>query len=303
MADKRMVQDRIAEELLRIRKQIAEIKSAQPNPAEPNLVEATEIKEPAPKQDRSSSLEEQLRGRIMELEWADEGLRGQINELRQSEEELKKKTELQEEQLRERIMELERANEDLRGQISELRQSAEELRGKMELAVEQLGERVAQLEQANGEIHREIGDQRQTEEELRNKQAMDLAAKPETVNEHVEDAVVEINPDGIILNWNSRAETVYGYSSQHVKGFPFFILVPRERYDEFQRIIDLAKQGQEVPPTEAYLVKKDGEQIKVSVSISAFRDSAGQVTGISVTTRDISKLTPKLKEKKSKSKK
>jgi len=85
-------------------------------------------------------------------------------------------------------------------------------------------------------------------------------------------ALIEISPDGMIVNWGVEAEKICGYSSQEVIGFPFSILIPRKAYEDIQKILLEARQGMETVHTNTILVRKDGEQVNVSITASPLKD-------------------------------
>ncbi len=326
MGHNRKIRDRIGQELLKVKQQIAEIKSNPHNPAE-----SVEAKLLQAEEDTATSLREHVRERVAGLEKTAEEVHQAIIDLRRADQGISVKVDLAEELLKRRITEVEKANEELRQEIGKERLAYGDLAREMRVLEEQLKKRIEELEQANEYLRQEVSKGRQTEEKLKNKavlleeqlkgriieleQANDKLQQEinnsgqavdsdgiETANHRAADAVIEINLEGNILNWDSRAEIMYGYSSQHVNGYPFFILVPRERYDELQRIIDRAKLDQEVSPAEAVLVKKNGEQIRVSVSASPIKDGLDKITGVSITTCEIA-TPPRQKEKKNKMKK
>ncbi len=181
------------------------------------------------------------------------------------------------EQMKERIAELEKTNGELRQEIAGGRQAEEELKRCTAHLEEQMKRRISDLENSNAKLQQEIMMYRQTIERF-----LELAL---TIK-FSEEAVVEMTLEGSILRWNSGAEKLFGYSADEVKGFSFFILVPRERYEEFSRIIKQIGQGEEVPSCETVFVRKDGQQIRVSVAATAIKNEAGQITGVSLVSSD-----------------
>lgn len=103
-------------------------------------------------------------------------------------------------------------------------------------------------------------------------------------------ALVEISPDGIIVNWGVGAEKICGYSSHEVTGFPFSILVPRKSYEDIQKILLEARQGLETVHTDTILVRKDGEQVNVSIAASPLKDRPGNDCLLLFSTTDSDKF-------------
>ncbi|MCX6910481.1 MAG: PAS domain S-box protein [Verrucomicrobia bacterium] len=105
--------------------------------------------------------------------------------------------------------------------------------------------------------------------------------------ESSEDAIVGKTLDGIVVNWNSGAEKLYGYTAAEIVGCPLSILVPADRPNELPKILDKIKHGEVVTHHETKRRKKDGKIIDVSLTVSPIRDAAGQILGASSIARDI----------------
>jgi two-component system CheB/CheR fusion protein len=65
------------------------------------------------------------------------------------------------------------------------------------------------------------------------------------------------------------------------------MLTPRERADEVERILDRTKRGEMIEHLETLRIRKDGQQIHVSLVVSPIRDVVGKIVGASATARDI----------------
>jgi PAS domain S-box-containing protein len=107
------------------------------------------------------------------------------------------------------------------------------------------------------------------------------------VVESSDDAIIGSSLDGTITAWNSGAGRLFGYSSFEVMGKPIGILLPPERAREQSEILERIKRGERVYHFETVRVRKDGEKINVSVTISPIRDRSGAVVGASKIARDI----------------
>ncbi len=110
-----------------------------------------------------------------------------------------------------------------------------------------------------------------------------LAAIVESSN----DAIIGETLEGMITSWNKSAERIYGYPAAEVLGRSVRMLVPRERADEVERILDRTKRGEMIEHLETLRVRKDGQQIHVSLVVSPIRDVVGKIVGASATARDI----------------
>jgi PAS domain S-box-containing protein len=101
------------------------------------------------------------------------------------------------------------------------------------------------------------------------------------------DAIISKNLDGIITSWNEAAEAMYGYTAQEMIGQSILKLFPADRKTEEKEIIKRIKKGEQIKHFETKRLRKDGTVLDVSVSISAIKDSKGNVIGASKIARDI----------------
>src|ERR1044071_363230 len=83
-----------------------------------------------------------------------------------------------------------------------------------------------------------------------------------------EDAFVSKNLDGGILTWNKGAERVYGYAADEVRWRHMSLLLPPDRTEEEEEILERLKRGERVDHFETVRVRKDGRLINVSLTIS-----------------------------------
>lgn len=102
------------------------------------------------------------------------------------------------------------------------------------------------------------------------------------------DAIIGKTLEGIITNWNDGARRIFGYSEEEVLGQPINILIPSDRPDEEPAIIERLKRGERVDHYETVRVRKDGQRINISLTISPIRNALGQIIGASKIARDIS---------------
>jgi PAS domain S-box-containing protein len=105
--------------------------------------------------------------------------------------------------------------------------------------------------------------------------------------ESSEDAILGKTLDGIIVSWNKGAEKIYGYGSAEVVGHPISILIPPDLPNELPTILDRLKLGDSINHYETVRLRKDGQRIDVSLTISPIRDSTGSISGASTIARDI----------------
>ena len=94
-----------------------------------------------------------------------------------------------------------------------------------------------------------------------------------------DDAIIGKTLDGTIVDWNRGAERIYGYTTVEVIGRPIALLMPDDRPDEFPTIMEKLRRGERIDHYETERVRKDGQRLTVSVTISPVRDPAGRLSG------------------------
>jgi PAS domain S-box-containing protein len=102
-----------------------------------------------------------------------------------------------------------------------------------------------------------------------------------------DDAIISKDLTGVMTNWNSGAERLFGYSVQEAVGQPITLLIPRDRVDEEHGIVERIRRGEAVDHFETVRRRKDGTLVDVSVTVSPIRDHEGTVVGASKIARDI----------------
>ena len=120
------------------------------------------------------------------------------------------------------------------------------------------------------------------------KEAELAASRMAAIVEFSDDAIIGKNLDSIITSWNKGAEKIFGYTSEEVVGTSILRLIPGERRNEENIILDRIKGGNSVQHFETQRLTKTGELIHVSVTVSPIKDSMGGIRGVSKTVRDIS---------------
>jgi PAS domain S-box-containing protein len=102
------------------------------------------------------------------------------------------------------------------------------------------------------------------------------------------DAIVQLNVDGMIVSWNRGAERMYGWPADKIVGNHIALILPPDRRLEFDRCIAMLKNGRDVPPFDTMRRRSDGTDISVSISASPVRDAQGNLQGYISIARDIS---------------
>ncbi|WP_348633772.1 PAS domain S-box protein [Rhizobium sp. BK376] len=101
------------------------------------------------------------------------------------------------------------------------------------------------------------------------------------------DAILSIDLNMTITNWNAAAERLYGYSRDEAVGKSVLMLVPEERHDEEPEILRKVSAGKVVEPYETQRRRKDGRLVDVQLSVSPIYDSNGKTIGASKMAQDI----------------
>lgn len=132
-------------------------------------------------------------------------------------------------------------------------------------------------------------EQAECERELliREQLGMEARLRLATIVESSDDAIIGLNIDGIIADWNIGAERLYGYSKDEIVGKSISLLAPPDKPGNFAELMRQLMQGETVKHFETVRIKKDGARIEVSLTMSAIRDIAGNIVGASKIVRDI----------------
>lgn len=116
-----------------------------------------------------------------------------------------------------------------------------------------------------------------------NQQLTRLAA----IVESSDDAIISKTLNGIITSWNRGAELIFGYTAEEVIGRSLLMLFPPDREHEEEEILKRISAGQNVVHFETVRVRKDGQRIDVSMTISPLKNENGEIIGASKVARDI----------------
>ena len=108
--------------------------------------------------------------------------------------------------------------------------------------------------------------------------------------ESSEDAIISKTPDGFVTSWNRGAERLFGYRADEMVGRSITRLLPPNRLDEEAEILQRMAQGETVEHFETARLRKDGQSVPVSLTLSPLRDANGRVIGIAKIARDITRL-------------
>jgi PAS domain S-box-containing protein len=112
-----------------------------------------------------------------------------------------------------------------------------------------------------------------------------------------DDAIISKTLDGVITSWNKAAEILYGYSAAEAIGQPISLLTPPDGLDEVHNILKKIGQNERIVHYETIRLRKDGQKINISLSVSPLKNDVGELIGASSIARDISERERVRKER------
>ncbi len=121
------------------------------------------------------------------------------------------------------------------------------------------------------------------------RRSFEIRQRMEAIVYNSDDAIFGVTLDGIILNWNKRAEQIYGHPAQEAIGHPIQSVLPPDQFSAIGSILEQIKHGSSIGSFEAAQPNKNGTSINLSAQVSPVRNDAGKITGATITARDVSK--------------
>ena len=104
-----------------------------------------------------------------------------------------------------------------------------------------------------------------------------------------DDAIVGKDLKGRIVSWNKGAEKIYGYTKEEAVGQLENIIMTEEKFVECGNLLKQISAGKSIEHYETTHLKKSGQVIFVSLTISPVHNSIGEIVGASMVSRDISR--------------
>ena len=108
--------------------------------------------------------------------------------------------------------------------------------------------------------------------------------------ESSDDAIISEDLAGQILSWNPAAGRIFGYPAQEALGRSISMLVPPAISGEVQVLLAASKRGESARLYHTTRLRKDGQTINVSLTVSPIKGSNGQVIGACTIARDITAI-------------
>jgi PAS domain S-box-containing protein len=105
--------------------------------------------------------------------------------------------------------------------------------------------------------------------------------------ESSDDAIISKDLNGIVTDWNRSAERIFGYEAAEIVGRPITVLIPWEFLNDENVILAKIRAGERVEHFQTVRLKKNGDRIDVSLTISPIRDQRGSIVGAAKIVRDI----------------
>jgi PAS domain S-box-containing protein len=100
-----------------------------------------------------------------------------------------------------------------------------------------------------------------------------------------QDAILSKTTAGIVTSWNPGAERLYGWSAEEIVGRDVALLVPPNRRQEEDAVLELVRRGKQVK-TESERLRKDGSVVPVALTVSPIFDG-DTVTGMASIQQDV----------------
>jgi PAS domain S-box-containing protein len=103
------------------------------------------------------------------------------------------------------------------------------------------------------------------------------------------DAILTVDENEIVRSWNRGAEELLGYRAEEVVGKHFRFMVPEDLLlqGEIEKVRSVASQEGSLRNYETRRLKKNGEEVYVSLTRTSIYDAHGRYVGASAILRDI----------------
>jgi PAS domain S-box-containing protein len=102
-----------------------------------------------------------------------------------------------------------------------------------------------------------------------------------------DDAIIGKTLEGVITSWNQGAQRLFGYAAEEVIGCSVLLLIPPYLHDEETMILSRLRHGERVEHFETVRLKKGGEPVNISLTVSPIHGRDGTIIGASKIARDI----------------
>ena len=104
-----------------------------------------------------------------------------------------------------------------------------------------------------------------------------------------DDAIISKDLKGTITSWNASAARLFGYRADEIVGQSIMLLIPPELQQDEVHILTKIKAGERIEHFQTVRMKKNGERMEVSLTISPVKDERGTIVGAAKILRDVTK--------------
>ena len=122
-----------------------------------------------------------------------------------------------------------------------------------------------------------------TEQQRIDEAALRLAA----IVESSDDAIVSKDLNGIVTSWNKSAERIFGFTAEEIIGKSILTIIPPELHGDEPGILARIRAGKRIEHFETVRMKKNGERVDISLTVSPVKDQHGNIIGAAKIARDI----------------
>jgi PAS domain S-box-containing protein len=131
---------------------------------------------------------------------------------------------------------------------------------------------------------------RQTEERValeHQRAAQETRARLIALLQSSQDAIIGLDPTGLITHWNPGAEHITGYAEREAVGRPVTFLLEAHPARRLRDFLALAVEGAASEPLEEDFRTREGLVRTLSLTAAPVRDEEGRVVALSVIARDV----------------
>lgn len=107
--------------------------------------------------------------------------------------------------------------------------------------------------------------------------------------EHAGIAIIATDEAFVIRFWNTAAERMFERPARSAIGQPIWLIIPPERHSLAQRLLERAVQRSETSELELRQSDSAGKTHHLAVTVSPIPATDGQVVGVSICVRDVTK--------------
>jgi PAS domain S-box-containing protein len=102
-----------------------------------------------------------------------------------------------------------------------------------------------------------------------------------------DDAIISKDLNGAITSWNHSAERLFGYRANEMIGKSIRLIIPEDRWEEEATILARLRRGERIDHFQTVRIRKNGEPVDVSLTISPIKDPSEKIIGASKVARDM----------------